>query len=55
MDVSKHTDGLQWKTLLTWMIWRVPLFLETPIYHHISVFILKFMFVHHCLTACDFF
>ena len=23
-------DGLQWKTLLKWMIWGVPLFSETP-------------------------
>ena len=35
MDVSKNTGTPKWmvyngKPLLKWMIWRVPLYLETP-------------------------
>ena len=41
-------DGLQWKTLIKWMIWGyIPLFLETPIY--ISIYIYTYTLrIHVC-------
>ena len=45
MGVSKNKgypkmDGLYWKTLLKWMIWGVPLFLETPIWVVYAIYFL---------------
>ena len=42
-------DGLQWKTLLKWMIWGVPLFSETPI----SDFDIDMTVTHGELQVCS--